>query len=88
MEEVRNVTQETEGTSRGDGGKLKSCGATEMLPVGNAAERSDEVRREKFPLHLATVTGALGENQCSGSMKEQPGMEIPHPYCHLLQQYL
>lgn len=31
-----------------------------MLPVGNAAERSDEVRKENFPSHLATVTGALG----------------------------
>ena len=88
MDEIRNVTQETEGTSRGDGGKLKSCGAMEMLPVGNAAERSDEVRKENCPLHLATVTGALGENHCSGSMKEQTGLEIPHLYRHPLQQYL
>lgn len=86
--EIRSVTQETEGASRGDGGKRKSCGATEMLPVGNAAERSDEVRKENFPSHLATVTGALGENHCSGSMKEQTGLEIPHPYPHPLQQHL
>lgn len=88
MEEIGNVTQETEGAYRGDGGKLKSCGATEMSPVGNAAERSAEVRKENFPLHLATVTGALGENHCCGSIKEHTGMEIPHPYPHPLQQHL
>ena len=65
MAESRKVTQETEGASRGDGGKLESHGATEAtcgkcrreVSRGKAGERKE---RGNCPLHLATVTGALG----------------------------
>lgn len=42
----------------------------------NTAERSAEVRKERgnFPLHLATVAGALGESHCGGSVEEEAGL--------------